>query len=102
MNCQLWGLKPSRVWAGESLFADCAAEPHVDVMDWHGTRGGRDADVLFVEIATSLQSVAALGILTHHLVHDAAVWSFLERLFQLTRNHPACRWASARTISAPG
>lgn len=73
---------------------------HVDVMDWHGTRGGRDADVLFGEIATSLETVAALGILTHHLVHDEAVWSFLERLFQLTRSHPACRWESARTICA--
>lgn len=77
---------------------------HVDVMDWHGTRGGRDTDVLFGEIAAwldlAVQSITALGILTHHLVHDTAVWSFLERLFQLTSAHPACRWASARTILA--
>ncbi|MCM2290714.1 polysaccharide deacetylase family protein [Allorhizobium sp. BGMRC 0089] len=75
---------------------------HVDVMDWHGTRGGRDADVLFGEIAACLaedeEPLAAIGILTHHLVHDAAVWAFLQRLFALTLAHPACRWVSARDI----
>ncbi|HBF31247.1 polysaccharide deacetylase family protein [Rhizobium sp.] len=74
---------------------------HVDVMDWHGTRGGRDADVLFGEIAAWLDiDVGAIGILTHHLVHDAAVWQFLERLFQLTSHHPACRWMSAKAVLA--
>jgi peptidoglycan/xylan/chitin deacetylase (PgdA/CDA1 family) len=77
---------------------------HVDVMDWHGTGGGRDADVLFAEIADWLapdkEPLAALGLLTHHLVHDVAVWQFLERLFELTANHPACRWRSAGAILA--
>ncbi|THF48579.1 polysaccharide deacetylase family protein [Allorhizobium terrae] len=77
---------------------------HVDVMDWRGTGGGRDADALFAEIADWLAADAeplnALGLLTHHLVHDAAVWRFLERLFQLTHNHPGCRWMSARAILA--
>lgn len=96
------GFETLSVFGREKAFSPIALlNTHVDVMDWHGTRGGRDADVLFAEIATSLQSLAAVGILTHHLVHDTAVWSFLERLFQLTRNHPACRWASARTIRAP-
>lgn len=75
---------------------------HVDVMDWRGTGGGRDADVLFAEIADWLapdaEPLKALGLLTHHLVHDAAVWRFLERLFQLTYEHPACRWMSAGDI----
>jgi peptidoglycan/xylan/chitin deacetylase (PgdA/CDA1 family) len=77
---------------------------HVDVMDWHGTRGGRDADVLFSEIADWLEPdaepLAAIGILTHHLVHDDAVWSFLERLFQLTNAHVACAWMQAGNILA--
>ncbi|MCM2441576.1 polysaccharide deacetylase [Agrobacterium vitis] len=75
---------------------------HVDVMDWHGTRGGRDADILFAELAGYLAPEAeplhAIGILTHHLVHDQAVWDFLTRLFALTATHPACRWDSARTL----
>jgi hypothetical protein len=32
------------------------------------------------------------GVLTHHLVHDAPAWRFLERLLTLTRAHPAIRW----------
>lgn len=39
-----------------------------------------------------------LGILTHHLIHDDALWSFLDQLFlQLTR-HPAVRFVSARSL----
>lgn len=39
-----------------------------------------------------------LGILTHHLVHDAALWAFLDQLFlQLTR-HPAVRFISAHRL----
>ncbi|MCF1466193.1 polysaccharide deacetylase [Agrobacterium vitis] len=75
---------------------------HVDVMDWRGTRGGRDADILFAELAAYLEPEAeplqAIGILTHHLVHDQTVWDFLTRLFALTAIHPACRWESARTL----
>jgi hypothetical protein len=77
---------------------------HVDVMDWHGSRGGRNADVLFAEIAEWLEPekepLLAIGILTHHLVHDETVWVFLERLFQLTSAHPACRWMQAGAILA--
>jgi len=77
---------------------------HVDVMDWHGTRGGRDADVLFAEIAGWLtegsEPPGAIGILTHHLVHDAAVWTFLERLFALTSGHPACQWMGVPELLA--
>ncbi|MVA58741.1 polysaccharide deacetylase family protein [Agrobacterium vitis] len=78
---------------------------HVDVMDWRGTRGGRDADILFAELAAYLEPEAeplqAIGILTHHLVHDQTVWDFLTRLFALTATHPACRWESARTLLQP-
>lgn len=70
---------------------------HVDVMDWHGTRGCRDHDDLRREIVarlgTCFQTGDTLGLLTHHLVHDAAVWAFLEDLLETTLKHPACRWA---------
>lgn len=79
---------------------------HVDVMDWRGTRGGRDADVLFAEttgwLSEECERLGAIGILTHHLVHDAAVWRFLERLFALTSGHPACRWMGvAELLGSP-
>ncbi|MGF9566237.1 polysaccharide deacetylase family protein [Neorhizobium sp. JUb45] len=73
---------------------------HVDVIDWHGTRGGRDAAVLFAETAAICRPGAAIGVLTHHLVHDGAVADFLERLFSLTTGHPGCRWRSAADILA--
>lgn len=74
---------------------------HVDVMDWHGTRGGRDAAVLLSEVALRLETMAegqSVGILTHHLVHDAAVGVFLEQLVALTSGHAGCAWVSARDL----
>ncbi|MGE7370595.1 polysaccharide deacetylase family protein [Neorhizobium sp. NPDC001467] len=71
---------------------------HVDVIDWHGTRGGRDADSLFAETAALCHAGSVVGLLTHHLVHDAMVTDFLERLFMLTAGHPGCRWRSAADI----
>lgn len=68
---------------------------HVDVMDWHGTRGGRPAAVLFAELADWIDRddrPSVIGVLTHHLVHDEAVWSFLEELFEITSRHPGCVW----------
>ncbi|OJF92343.1 polysaccharide deacetylase family protein [Pararhizobium antarcticum] len=73
---------------------------HVDVMDWHGTRGGRDPAVLVEETAARLQRIfvdgGTVGVLTHHLVHDETVWAFLYGLFTVTAGHPACNWASVR------
>lgn len=68
---------------------------HVDIMDWHGTGGGRPADELFAELAGWMARVDTpplIGILTHHLVHDAAAWAFLDSLLAITSTHPACEW----------
>lgn len=78
-----------------------AINTHVDLIDWHGTRGGRPPERLFAEIAARLAEIgetgATMGLLTHHLVHNAGAWSFLETLFKVTAAHPACRW---RPLSA--
>ncbi|MFB9949300.1 polysaccharide deacetylase family protein [Rhizobium puerariae] len=76
---------------------------HVDIIDWRGARNGRPADVLFAEILLRMEALTAhpldtVGILSHHLVHDAAAWSFLEALFRLTREHPGCRWMRSERI----
>ena len=39
-----------------------------------------------------------LGLLTHHLDHDAETWSFVERLLEVTAAHPAVRWIGARGL----
>jgi hypothetical protein len=33
-----------------------------------------------------------LGLLTHHLDHDAGLWAFLGDFFRATAAHPAARW----------
>lgn len=74
---------------------------HVDVMDWHGTRGGRPAAVLFSELAGWIKRAdrpPVIGVLTHHLVHDEAVWEFLDTLFALTASHAGCEWVQPGRI----
>lgn len=56
----------------------------LDVIDWHGTRGGRDPAELWADLADLAESWREhIGVLTHHLVHDDAVWAFLADLIQL-------------------
>jgi len=76
---------------------------HVDLIDWHGTRGCRDHSVLAAELAAQMQRAFAgearcTGLLTHHLVHDESAWDFLERLAAITATHPACVWRHARDL----
>lgn len=69
---------------------------HVDLMDWHGTGGGRPTITLYADLARALAPPGdgAIGILSHHLVHDVQAWAFLDALFALTQGHPGCRWVS--------
>ncbi|TBD12036.1 polysaccharide deacetylase family protein [Rhizobium ruizarguesonis] len=76
---------------------------HVDIIDWHGTRGGRGEAELVTELVAELRdrfagSEEPIGVLTHHLVHDAAAWDFLSALFAVTGGHPAVRWSSASEL----
>jgi peptidoglycan/xylan/chitin deacetylase (PgdA/CDA1 family) len=80
--------------------------PTVDIMDWHGTRGCREPAALIDEIVSELDAGLAdkrhppVGILTHHLVHDEAAWTFLETLFNVTATGNICRWRSTRELLA--
>lgn len=105
----LLGHLPSLGYEALSVFGPERAETpirlvntHVDVIDWRGTRGGRAMDVLYAEAAARLDAgtgrKTSLGILTHHLVHDEAVWAFLDDFFELTARHPACRWVPVREL----
>lgn len=96
------GYRALSVFGPETNSALRSLNTHVDVIDWRGTRGGRDAGVLVGEMVARLRAMEAgggtLGLLTHHLVHDAAVWTFLEALFERTTGHPACTWARLSAI----
>jgi hypothetical protein len=72
---------------------------HVDIIDWHGTRGfvGEEAALgaLLKELAR--ESEEPIGVLTHHAMHDEGTWAFLMQLFERTRRAGA-RWADAQTL----
>jgi hypothetical protein len=64
---------------------------HVDVVAWRrGRRFVGEAEALTLALK-NLSNEQPLGWLTHHAVHDAATWDFLERLFTLEN----VRWLSA-------
>ncbi|PYE26535.1 polysaccharide deacetylase [Rhizobium sp. PP-CC-3A-592] len=90
------GFRALSVYGPEKPAALPMINTHVDVMDWHGTRGCRDRDALRREIVARLtvclERGGSIGLLTHHLVHDEAVWAFLGDLFDAAAAHPACRW----------
>jgi hypothetical protein len=67
---------------------------HVDLIDWHGSRGGRPSGELLEELAGAMERGAPVGLLTHHLVHDPVAWDFLAALFTMTATHPGCRWTA--------
>lgn len=84
---------PERTEAVRSL------NTNIDIMDWRGTRGGRDHAALVADIVAQLERMfdagsGTVGVLTHHLVHDEVAWDFLARLFDLTSRHAGCRWRS--------
>lgn len=72
---------------------------HVDIVDWRERRfagDGPSVTALVGHLADRrlgrVDAAEPTGILTHHLVHDAPAWSFLDRLLAATRAHPAIRW----------
>lgn len=73
---------------------------HLDIMDWQ-SRSGRAADDLDEELAGWIRaridanSDQPLGILTHHLVHDARAWVSLAALLEMISAHPSAMWCDA-------
>lgn len=73
---------------------------HVDIIDWHGSRGflgdvavlGRAVEFLARRRTAQIDADEPTGILTHHLVHDDACWAFLARLVAAIESHGAARW----------
>ncbi|MCV3270812.1 polysaccharide deacetylase family protein [Roseobacter sinensis] len=61
---------------------------HIDPIDWHGTRSLVAPDRIVARTVATLQDrrqgradpTEPLGYLTHHLVHDADIWSFSREL----------------------
>lgn len=81
---------------------------HVDIIDWKQGRIARPAAELIDELAKNLaiartracngERPAAVGILTHHLVHDEAAWHFLAKLFAFAAGRADIKWCQAASL----
>jgi len=79
---------------------------HVDVIDWHGTRGflglGPTLALLTGHLAAKrlgeADSTEPSGLLTHHLVHDTETWEFLGDLLDWCAKRPNVEWRSAADL----
>jgi len=77
---------------------------HLDPIDWHNTRSLIDPDALIAQVTRQLcdrrtgkaDATEPYGILTHHLVHDAAIWTFTEQLILRLMNGPAYAWTDQK------
>lgn len=76
---------------------------HLDIIDWKNGRTGRPLawidDKLAAELAAArLSGGSPVGVLTHHLAHDAAAWLAIETIFGALAQHPAARWISPASL----
>lgn len=75
------------------------ANAHVDPMNWRERRFAGAAKALSGLLGElrarrggATEADEPVGLLTHHLDHDAGLWDFLEGLFRVTTRHEAARW----------
>ena len=79
---------------------------HVDIIDWKGGRGFIGVEPALAQAIGHLRArregaadpAEATGLLTHHRVHDAACWSFVEKLFAVTAESGIAEWRSVASI----
>lgn len=74
----------------------------LDIIDWRNGRIGRPHDKLAEKLASLIRDRQGeprpIGLLTHHLVHDASAWAFLEICLEHLGRHPAVHFASAPAL----
>ncbi len=73
---------------------------HLDPIDWKGGRGLLPLDNLIMQVTRQLRdrrmgdadNAEPYGLLTHHLVHDDAIWSFIGALAKRLLDGPGEAW----------
>lgn len=73
----------------------------LDPIDWRGGRSLADPDALLRGLAADIAAGRTVGLLTHHLAHDAAIWRFVEDLLSLLLGHPAVQPLDFRRLCEP-
>jgi hypothetical protein len=107
---------PGLGYRGVSMFKDRAAalptpglvqvNAHLDPIEWRGGGGLADAAMLGAMLARAITDrtegradrAEAIGLLTHHLVHDDAVWAFCEECVAHLSHRHGMRFLAARVL----
>jgi predicted glycosyltransferase len=82
------------------------ANAHLDPIDWHGGGSLRDPAHVVAELSRAIlarldggaDAAEPIGILTHHLVHDPAVWHFCESLADRLAGRAGLRYLFATEV----
>jgi len=69
-------------------------DSHIDPIDWRGTRSAVDLQTIINELTALMSSNAPIGLMTHHLVHDQAIWGLMDVLVKRLKAARAA-WTSA-------
>jgi hypothetical protein len=107
---------PALGYRGVSMFKDRRAalatpglvqvNTHIDPIDWQAGGGLADAAMLGAMLARAITDrtegradrAEAIGLLTHHLVHDDAVWAFCEECVAHLSHRRGMRFLAARVL----
>ncbi|HEY5636721.1 MAG TPA: polysaccharide deacetylase family protein [Burkholderiales bacterium] len=82
---------------------------HIDLIAWRGDRGFAGSAQVLAQACAHLEARRLgtaspdepTGWLSHHAVHDAATWDFLEALFARTAGRDGVRWRRAADLFPP-
>lgn len=73
-----------------STAGTCRIDTHLDPVDWRGSRSLVEPRALVEMTRRALhRGTDVIGLLTHHLVFDEALWSFCAEMADLASDHPA-------------
>ena len=107
---------PALGYRGVSAFKDRAARlaapglvqvnAHLDPVDWHGGGAMLDRSMLVAALARAVidrtegraDRGEAIGLLTHHLAHDEAVWAFCESFVEHVAHRYGMRFLPTRVL----
>lgn len=92
--------KPVRRVPGQRGFR--RVDTHIDPVAWRGDRSLVPPETLGLSArAAILGGTTALGLLTHHLAFDEALWRFLDSFLEETSRHPAVRFRRIEDLLEP-
>ncbi len=74
-------------------------DAHLDPIDWRGSRSVVDPAALIRRTIDLLSDDVPIGLMTHHLVHDAAIWDFVEA-FTARLTMRGAQWVSFASLIA--